>query len=86
MSLLLLLVIIFSIEQILGQEDNCNQNEVYEDCQPCCPEQTCRDRLPRPCGSCPNGCTPGCFCKFGYIRESTRGPCVPIRSCYWRAT
>lgn len=49
-------------------------NEEYKKCGSACPA-TCNNRKPK----CINDCTPGCFCKLGYILH--KDECIKVSDC-----
>lgn len=52
--------------------------EEFKECGIAC-EENC-DNLGQPI-ICTRECSPGCFCKNGYIREKENGYCIPLELC-----
>lgn len=56
----------------------CAENEKWSDCGTAC-EASCKTIFEPP-QNCNFLCKPGCFCKEGYVRDST-GKCIPKEWC-----
>ncbi|KAL1516928.1 hypothetical protein ABEB36_000759 [Hypothenemus hampei] len=54
----------------------CGPNEVYNQCGTAC-EETCAVK-PEICILL---CKEGCFCKTGYVRKTSNGPCILKSEC-----
>ncbi|XP_063291897.1 inducible metalloproteinase inhibitor protein-like [Pelobates fuscus] len=56
---------------------DCGINKIYNSCGSMCPEN-CTHFDPPP--ACSKVCSPGCFCKEGYVLD-VNGICVPKEKC-----
>merc|ERR1719369_2124476 len=56
--------------------EECEENEEFDDCGTPCPK-TCGKKP----SFCQLRCTPGCFCKKGYVRNEKNWECVPEEKC-----
>lgn len=58
------------------QNNRCPENAVYKSCGTPCPD-SCQNRG----RICAQICSPGCFCKEGYIRDEVSDRCIPESQC-----
>uniref|UniRef100_A0A1B0CYU9 TIL domain-containing protein n=1 Tax=Phlebotomus papatasi TaxID=29031 RepID=A0A1B0CYU9_PHLPP len=56
----------------------CPDNEVWLDCYQAPPCDRECSRLGKPCDRVGGSCNAGCFCRYGYARDSNTGECVSI--------
>ncbi|XP_054715666.1 mucin-6-like [Uloborus diversus] len=69
------LVLFPAVLAVATADQVCGVNEEYTDCGFC--EPTCENPHPEVCAQ---SCTPGCYCKSGYLRNSNR-ICVSPEEC-----
>ncbi|XP_055930162.1 zonadhesin-like [Argiope bruennichi] len=55
----------------------CGENEEFKECGTACPATCTNPNQPR---DCPKTCVKGCFCRDGFVRDST-GKCVLLQFC-----
>ncbi|XP_026731701.1 zonadhesin-like [Trichoplusia ni] len=73
-------VCIFFAECFSSQPLICGPNEVASQCAMTCPPQSC-DSIYTEYMCAKKGCTPGCDCIDGYLRNS-EGECIPSDQCF----
>ncbi|KAL0871496.1 hypothetical protein ABMA27_005214 [Loxostege sticticalis] len=66
-----------SADECIGKTPICDANEEFLSCGSAC-AGTCSQPEPVVCGG---ACSMGCFCKSGYVRDTTSNKCVPLDKC-----
>ncbi|XP_058824506.1 chymotrypsin-elastase inhibitor ixodidin-like [Topomyia yanbarensis] len=80
LSLVLALVAFYQLvtARSATSEAECTALEDFLECGKCC-ENTCT--LNCAVVRCYKGCVPGCFCRFGYVRDKKSNKCVKESRC-----
>lgn len=66
-------------KNILGRTRLCyGENEIFDECGTICPA-TCQGN--RGIKECSPACVPGCFCKKGYLKDTTSAKCILPQHC-----